>query len=93
MDLTWIHLYSLYIPSQVHYKDKYKNEVKGHYIGSYEDIYMLHCKKVEEIKSEVSHVALFLFSFLLCCFVKSKTLVVRQMGPYSLYSALVLSWA
>ncbi|XP_054470687.1 nebulin [Anoplopoma fimbria] len=34
------------------YKDKYENEVKGHYIGSYEDIYMLHCQKVEEMKSE-----------------------------------------
>ncbi|XP_036830632.1 nebulin isoform X33 [Oncorhynchus mykiss] len=43
--------------SDVHYKDKYKNEVKGHYIGSYEDIYMLHCKKVEEIKSEQNYKA------------------------------------
>ncbi|XP_040912851.1 nebulin isoform X2 [Toxotes jaculatrix] len=34
------------------YKDKYDNEVKGHYIGSYEDLYMLHCQKVEEMKSE-----------------------------------------
>uniref|UniRef100_A0A8C7D9M4 Nebulin n=1 Tax=Oncorhynchus kisutch TaxID=8019 RepID=A0A8C7D9M4_ONCKI len=43
--------------SDVHYKDKYKNEVKGHYIGSYEDIYMLHCKKVEEIKSDQNYKA------------------------------------
>ncbi|XP_034430322.1 nebulin isoform X32 [Hippoglossus hippoglossus] len=35
-----------------HYKDKYENEVKGHYIGSYEDLYMLHCQKVEEMKNE-----------------------------------------
>uniref|UniRef100_A0A8C7ULJ0 Nebulin n=1 Tax=Oncorhynchus mykiss TaxID=8022 RepID=A0A8C7ULJ0_ONCMY len=40
--------------SDAHYKDKYENEVKGHYIGSYEDIYTQHCKKMEEIKSEVS---------------------------------------
>uniref|UniRef100_A0A3Q0R2N9 Nebulin n=1 Tax=Amphilophus citrinellus TaxID=61819 RepID=A0A3Q0R2N9_AMPCI len=38
--------------SDTHYKDKYDNEVKGHYIGSYEDLYMLHCQKVEEMKSE-----------------------------------------
>ncbi|XP_029936222.1 nebulin [Myripristis murdjan] len=38
--------------SDVHYKDKYDNEVKGHYIGSYEDIYMLHCQKIEEMKNE-----------------------------------------
>ncbi|KAG8000933.1 Nebulin, partial [Nibea albiflora] len=35
------------------YKTKYDNEVKGHYIGSYEDVYMLHCQKVEEMKNEV----------------------------------------
>ncbi|TMS06966.1 Nebulin [Larimichthys crocea] len=34
------------------YKNKYDNEVKGHYIGSYEDVYMLHCQKVEEMKNE-----------------------------------------
>ncbi|TKS67790.1 Nebulin [Collichthys lucidus] len=34
------------------YKTKYDNEVKGHYIGSYEDVYMLHCQKVEEMKNE-----------------------------------------
>lgn len=38
---------------QAHYKDKYENEVKGHYLGSYEDLYMLHCQKVEEMKNEV----------------------------------------
>ncbi|KAG7240341.1 hypothetical protein INR49_026912, partial [Caranx melampygus] len=38
--------------TDAHYKDKYDNEVKGHYIGSYEDVYMLHCQKVEEMKSE-----------------------------------------
>ncbi|KAG7276422.1 hypothetical protein CRUP_007482 [Coryphaenoides rupestris] len=31
--------------TDTHYKDKYDREVKGHYIGSYEDIYMLHCQK------------------------------------------------
>lgn len=29
--------------------------MKGHYIGSYEDLYMLHCQKVEEMKNEVLH--------------------------------------
>ncbi|XP_038577029.1 nebulin isoform X1 [Micropterus salmoides] len=38
--------------SDARYKDKYENEVKGHYIGSYEDLYMLHCQKVEEMKKE-----------------------------------------
>ncbi|XP_059198819.1 nebulin [Centropristis striata] len=38
--------------TDTHYKDKYDNEVKGHYIGSYEDVYMLHCQKVEEMKSQ-----------------------------------------
>ncbi|TSM68907.1 Nebulin [Bagarius yarrelli] len=41
--------------SDMHYKDKYENEIKGHYIGSYEDIYMLHCKGVEELKSEKNY--------------------------------------
>uniref|UniRef100_A0A3B4G2C8 SH3 domain-containing protein n=1 Tax=Pundamilia nyererei TaxID=303518 RepID=A0A3B4G2C8_9CICH len=39
--------------SDARYKNKYENEVKGHYIGSYEDLYMLHCQKVEEMKNEV----------------------------------------
>ncbi|KAJ0070036.1 hypothetical protein NL108_000298, partial [Boleophthalmus pectinirostris] len=38
--------------SDAHYKDKYEDEVKGHYIGSYEDLYMLHCQKVEEFKKD-----------------------------------------
>ncbi|XP_063070235.1 nebulin isoform X5 [Engraulis encrasicolus] len=43
--------------TDAHYKDKYENEVKGHYIGSYEDIFMLHCQKMEEIKSETNYKA------------------------------------
>ncbi|XP_028847822.1 nebulin isoform X4 [Denticeps clupeoides] len=43
--------------SDTHYKDKYDNEVKGHYIGSYEDIFMLHCQKMEEFKSEQNYKA------------------------------------
>lgn len=39
----------------MHYKDKYDNEIKGHYIGSYEDVNMLRCQKVEELKSDVSN--------------------------------------
>ncbi|KAM9804543.1 nebulin [Neosynchiropus ocellatus] len=38
--------------SDAHYKEKYENEVKGNYIGSYEDVYMLHCQKVEEMKND-----------------------------------------
>uniref|UniRef100_A0A087YGW7 Nebulin n=1 Tax=Poecilia formosa TaxID=48698 RepID=A0A087YGW7_POEFO len=38
--------------SDIHYKEKYDKEVKGHYIGSYEDLYMVHCQKVEEFKNE-----------------------------------------
>ncbi|XP_076012475.1 nebulin [Genypterus blacodes] len=38
--------------SDTHYKDKYDKEVKGHYIGSYEDLYMRHCQRVEEMKNE-----------------------------------------
>ncbi|XP_062390346.1 nebulin isoform X4 [Sardina pilchardus] len=43
--------------TDAHYKDKYENEVKGHYVGSYEDIYMLHCQKMEEIKSITNYKA------------------------------------
>ncbi|XP_067372352.1 nebulin isoform X7 [Channa argus] len=43
--------------NDTHYKDKYENEVKGHYIGSYEDVYMLHCQKAEEIKNEHAYKA------------------------------------
>ncbi|KAG7502438.1 nebulin isoform X4 [Solea senegalensis] len=38
--------------TDMHYKDKYNREVKGHYIGSYEDVYMLHCQQVEQMKNE-----------------------------------------
>ncbi|XP_026150375.1 nebulin isoform X4 [Mastacembelus armatus] len=38
--------------SDMNYKSKYDNEVKGHYIGSYEDLYTVHCQKVEEMKNE-----------------------------------------
>ncbi|XP_078260444.1 nebulin [Rhinoraja longicauda] len=37
--------------SDVKYKQKYEEKVKGHYIGSHEDPYMLHCMKVEAMKS------------------------------------------
>ncbi|XP_035375972.1 nebulin isoform X3 [Electrophorus electricus] len=43
--------------SDVHYKQKYDTEVKGRYIGSYEDVYMVHCKNVEELKSEKNYKA------------------------------------
>uniref|UniRef100_A0A3B3QDB1 Nebulin n=1 Tax=Paramormyrops kingsleyae TaxID=1676925 RepID=A0A3B3QDB1_9TELE len=40
-----------------HYKDKYENEVKGHYVGSYEDMNMMHCQRVEEIKGDKNYKA------------------------------------
>ncbi|XP_061082445.1 nebulin-like [Conger conger] len=43
--------------NDTHYKDKYDREVKGHYIGSYEDVYMLHCQKMEEQKSDINYKA------------------------------------
>uniref|UniRef100_A0A4W6DPW1 Nebulin n=1 Tax=Lates calcarifer TaxID=8187 RepID=A0A4W6DPW1_LATCA len=43
--------------TDAHYKDRYDSEVKGHYIGSYEDLYMLHCQKVEEMKNEQTYKA------------------------------------
>ncbi|XP_056610379.1 nebulin isoform X2 [Triplophysa dalaica] len=43
--------------SNTRYKEKYENEVKGHYVGSYEDVFMLHCQKVEEMKSDKSYTA------------------------------------
>ncbi|KAI4876854.1 hypothetical protein NFI96_011088 [Prochilodus magdalenae] len=43
--------------SDAHYKEKYDNEVKGHYIGSYEDIFTVHCQKVEELKSDKTYKA------------------------------------
>uniref|UniRef100_A0A671PWE2 Nebulin-like n=1 Tax=Sinocyclocheilus anshuiensis TaxID=1608454 RepID=A0A671PWE2_9TELE len=41
--------------SDVRYKEKYENEVKGHYVGSYEDIFTVHCQKMEELKNDVSY--------------------------------------
>uniref|UniRef100_A0A3Q3IH06 SH3 domain-containing protein n=1 Tax=Monopterus albus TaxID=43700 RepID=A0A3Q3IH06_MONAL len=43
--------------NDTNYKNKYDNEVKGHYIGSYEDLYTLHCQKVEEMKSDKNYKA------------------------------------
>ncbi|XP_031440949.1 nebulin isoform X4 [Clupea harengus] len=43
--------------SGAQYTEKYDNETKGHYIGSYEDIFMRHCQKMEEIKSETNYKA------------------------------------
>lgn len=53
--LTFISFSNVFIllSPQARYKDKYENEVKGHYIGSYEDIFMLHCQRMEEMKNEV----------------------------------------
>uniref|UniRef100_A0A674DR72 Nebulin n=1 Tax=Salmo trutta TaxID=8032 RepID=A0A674DR72_SALTR len=72
--------------SDAHYKDKYESEVKGHYIGSYEDIYMQHCKKMEEIKSEVSGgFVLQDVSILKLC--RQNMKLIRKL-PSSLYSVI-----
>ncbi|KAG9348753.1 hypothetical protein JZ751_029070 [Albula glossodonta] len=38
--------------SDVNYKQKYENDVKGHYVGSFEDMQTRHCQQAEEIKSD-----------------------------------------
>lgn len=39
---------------QAKYKDSYVQNVLGHYIGSFEDPYQIHCKKVSAQNSDVS---------------------------------------
>ncbi|XP_063789619.1 nebulin isoform X5 [Pseudophryne corroboree] len=39
------------------YKDHYQRNVQGHYIGSYEDTYMLHCAKVSSLRSDKNYKA------------------------------------
>ncbi|XDV30571.1 hypothetical protein PO909_033468 [Leuciscus waleckii] len=43
--------------SDTRYKEKYENQVKGHYIGSYEDIFTVHCRKLEEMKNDQNYKA------------------------------------
>ncbi|XP_039611119.1 nebulin isoform X5 [Polypterus senegalus] len=43
--------------TDVKYKENYENKIKGHYVGSYEDPYMLHCMKVEEMKNDKNYKA------------------------------------
>ncbi|XP_069791026.1 nebulin isoform X4 [Narcine bancroftii] len=43
--------------SDVKYKQQYEDQVKGHYIGSHEDPYMIHCLKVGEMKSDKNYKA------------------------------------
>nr|XP_033800807.1 nebulin isoform X21 [Geotrypetes seraphini] len=38
--------------NDIHYKDKYQQEVLGRYIGSFEDPHMLHCLKVGSLRSD-----------------------------------------
>ncbi|XP_059356019.1 nebulin-like isoform X9 [Carassius carassius] len=38
--------------NDIRYKEKYENEVKGHYVGSYEDVFTVHCQKMEELKND-----------------------------------------
>uniref|UniRef100_A0A672T973 Nebulin n=1 Tax=Sinocyclocheilus grahami TaxID=75366 RepID=A0A672T973_SINGR len=48
----------------IRYKEKYENEVKGHYVGSYEDVFTVHCQKVEELKNDVSYPNVYIVSSL-----------------------------
>ncbi|XP_041119134.1 nebulin-like isoform X15 [Polyodon spathula] len=41
--------------SDVKYKEAYETNVKGHYMGSYENPDMLHCQKMEELKSDKNY--------------------------------------
>ncbi|XP_056392600.1 nebulin [Hyla sarda] len=43
--------------SDLRYKDHYQKNVQGHYIGSYEDPYMLHCAKVSNLRSDKNYKA------------------------------------
>ncbi|XP_051998003.1 nebulin isoform X17 [Xyrauchen texanus] len=43
--------------SDARYKEKYENEVKGHYVGSFEDIFSVHCHKMEEMKNNQNYKA------------------------------------
>ncbi|XP_041118201.1 nebulin-like isoform X15 [Polyodon spathula] len=43
--------------SDVKYKEAYETNVKGHYMGSYENPDMLHCQKMEELKSDKNYKA------------------------------------
>ncbi|XP_075687147.1 nebulin [Rhinoderma darwinii] len=43
--------------SDLKYKDHYQKNVQGHYIGSYENPYMLHCAKVSNLLSEKNYKA------------------------------------
>ncbi|XP_071978624.1 nebulin isoform X5 [Engystomops pustulosus] len=43
--------------TDLRYKDHYHRNVQGHYIGSYEDPYMLHCAKVSNLISDKNYKA------------------------------------
>ncbi|KAM5152117.1 nebulin isoform 7-T8 [Mantella aurantiaca] len=43
--------------SDLKYKDHYQKNVQGHYIGSYEDPYMLHCAKINTLISHKNYKA------------------------------------
>ncbi|KYO18010.1 nebulin-related-anchoring protein isoform A [Alligator mississippiensis] len=43
--------------SDARYKDLYKKNVLGHYIGSYEDPHLAHCMKIEAMKSDKNYKA------------------------------------
>ncbi|KAM4697895.1 LOW QUALITY PROTEIN: nebulin [Rhinophrynus dorsalis] len=43
--------------SDLKYKDHYQKNIVGHYVGSYEDPYMLHCSKVANLISDKNYKA------------------------------------
>ncbi|XP_053326911.1 nebulin isoform X4 [Spea bombifrons] len=43
--------------SDLKYKDHYQKNILGHYVGSYEDPYMLHCSKVSNMMSNKNYKA------------------------------------
>lgn len=49
-----VHLSYICFLFQAKYKDKYVQNILGHYIGSFEDPYQSHCMKVSAQNSEVS---------------------------------------
>lgn len=59
-------LFIVFFP-QARYKEKYESQVKGHYIGSFEDISTIRCRQLEVMKNEVSshnvHICIFSYSW------------------------------
>ncbi|XP_066543724.1 nebulin isoform X4 [Amia ocellicauda] len=59
--------------SDIKYKNTYEKKIKGHYIGSYEDPYMVHCMKVEGMKSDKNYKADYEYDKTKCYFPQTVT--------------------